>query len=155
MLNTIEGAVAFANQAHDGQVDKQGVPYILHPLRVGASLHAFGPEYVIAGLLHDVVEDTPVTLDDLHILGASDAVIAAVNAVTKTESERTVEAYMRSIARATQHPIGGWVKAADVADNMGRLDGITDDMTRKRLWRKYEHAYDALNEAGFSVEQFL
>lgn len=155
MLNTIEGAVAFANQAHDGQVDKQGVPYILHPLRVGASLHAFGPDYVIAGLLHDVVEDTPVTLDDLHILGASYAVVAAVNAVTKTESERTVEAYMRSIDRAVADPMGGWVKAADVADNVKRLDGITDEVTRRRLWNKYDAAMEKLGEAGFSVEQFL
>jgi len=153
MLNTIEGAVAFANQAHDGQVDKQGVPYILHPLRVGASLYKFGTDYVIAGILHDVVEDTLVTLEDLHILTASDAVVAAVGSVTKTESERTWEAYEKSLERAVADPIGGWVKAADVADNRGRLD--LDRMRPDDYWRlldKYGKARTFLQTRGFDPD---
>lgn len=144
MLYTIEGATEFAIRAHDGQVDKQGLPYILHPLRVGASLWRFGSEYVIAGLLHDVVEDTHHTLDDLRALGASESVIAAVDAVTKTESERTVEAYERSIRKAMEDPIGLWVKAADVSDNASRVDDIRDPELRHRLRVKYAMASKVL-----------
>lgn len=155
MLDTIEGAVAYANRAHDGQVDKAGTPYILHPLRVGASLHDFGPDYVIAGLLHDVIEDTPVTLEDLTELGASETVVSAVASVTKTESERTWEAYEKSLTRATLDPIGGWVKAADIADNWKRLD--QDRLGPDTYWRllsKYEKARKFMQARGFDPDRF-
>lgn len=155
MLQTIEGAVAYANKAHDGQVDKQGVPYILHPLRVGASLYDQGQDYVIAGILHDVVEDTPATLDDLAALGASEAVLSAVASVTKTESERTWEAYEKSLSRATLDPVGGWVKAADIADNWKRLD--QDRLGPETYWRllsKYEKAIRYMQARGFNPDRF-
>lgn len=155
MLQTIEGAVAYANKAHDGQVDKQGVPYILHPLRVGASLYGHGQDYVIAGILHDVVEDTPATLDDLAALGASDEVVSAVASVTKQESERTWEAYEKSLARATSDPIGGVVKAADIADNWKRLnlEGLGEE-SYWRLLSKYERAIRYMQARGFDPLRF-
>jgi (p)ppGpp synthase/HD superfamily hydrolase len=127
----------------------------LHPLRVGASLHDFGQDYVIAGLLHDVVEDTPATLEDLAALGASDAVVNAVSSVTKTESERTWEAYKKTLSRASQDPVGGWVKAADIADNWKRLDErrLGSD-TYARLLSKYEKARVYMRERGFNPDLF-
>lgn len=154
-LDTVEGAILFATQAHDGQLDKAGAPYILHPLRVGASLHDYGTVYVIAGILHDVIEDTPHTLDDLTELGADPVVVAAVASVTKDESERGWDAYKRSLQKAIQHPVGGWVKAADVADNWSRLDHETlGSQTYRRLFDKYLKARVFLAEAGFHTSLF-
>lgn len=150
MLETIEGAVAVALKAHDGQVDKKGVPYILHPLRVGASLHEFGDEYVIAGMLHDVVEDTPMTIADLEALGASASVVTALALLTKTDEH---EPYLKYVERAATHDIAGWVKTADIVDNMSRLDGLDLD-TAYRLESKYRAALDLLAAEGFDARQF-
>lgn len=141
-MDPIDIAIGLARAAHRGQVDKQGMPYVLHPLRVGASLAAFGPDAVCAGILHDVVEDTPVTLDDLRDFGFSERVISAVDAVTKTTSERDLEAYRASILRAMADPVGLWVKAADVLDNAGRIYGLSDGSTKARLMLKYGMAAD-------------
>lgn len=144
-LGTIEGAIRIATKAHKGQIDKQGIPYILHPLRVGASLWRFGPEFVIAGILHDVIEDTVLTFDDLKRLGASDRVIAAVASVTKG-SEAALGGYEQSIRKAMEDPIGLWVKAADVADNASRLEDVSDPVLRARLAGKYGMACRVLGE---------
>lgn len=155
-LRTIEGAIRIASKAHNGQIDKQGVPYILHPLRVGSSLWRFGPEFVIAGILHDVVEDTVLTFDDLKRLGASDRVIAAVASVTKG-SEAASGGYEQSIRKAMEDPIGLWVKAADVADNASRLEGVSDAALRVRLTEKYAAASRVLGERipGFAPGMVL
>lgn len=155
-LSTVEGAILFALGAHAGQVDKAGLPYILHPLRVGASLHAFGPGAVIAGILHDVVEDTEYTLDDLADAGASEDVVAAVDAVTKTTSERSLEGYRLAIERAMEDPLGVYVKAADVVDNASRLWSLPDVATVARLERKYAMAEEMLRQVipGFTRYQW-
>jgi len=139
-LSTVEGALQLVIEAHAGQVDKQGHPYILHLVRVGASLWRFGDDAVIAGLLHDVVEDSAVTLQDLANYGASPAVVSAVASVTKHTSEANWEDYEVSIRKALADPVGKWVKAANVADNAGRLDGIPWGPLHKRLESKYEKA---------------
>lgn len=139
-LSSIEGTIRFAEWAHRGQVDKAGYPYILHPLRVGASLWRFSPDHVIAGILHDVIEDTRYDARDLRLFGASAAVVSAVEAVTKTESESRWEAYEVSIRRALADPVGAWVKAADIEDNANRLSGVPDLHTRDRLAEKYRRA---------------
>ena len=59
-MATLERAIAIAAMAHEGQVDKAGMPYILHPLRMMLSVDT--PEACMAAVLHDVVEDTAVTL---------------------------------------------------------------------------------------------
>ena len=144
--DTPDEALIFAIEAHAGQVDKLGQPYFLHVARVGASLWRFGPEYVIAGFLHDVVEDTPYSLEYLRQIGASDAVLSAVESVTKTESEASLEAYEASIRRAMGDPIGRWVKAADVSDNASRVDDIPWGPLQVRLRDKYEMAERVIGE---------
>lgn len=151
-LDTIEGAILFATQAHDGQVDQQGMPYILHPLRVGGRLHDFGDNYVIAGILHDIVEDTHHTLDDLRTLGAHPDVLTAVELVTRTDRH---EPYVDHIMRVSKNAIAGFVKTSDVADNYTRLDGIRDEETRERLTIKYELALALLAQQGYDVRRFL
>lgn len=154
-LASIEGAIRFAVDAHDGQLDKAGMPYILHPLRVGAALHEFPEPYVIAGILHDVLEDTDYTAADLIAYGASVDVVEAVLAVTKSRTEVAWDAYRVALDRATADPIGGWVKASDVADNYARLGSVADPLERTRLTVKYEQAIPYLAERGFDPARFL
>ena len=111
-MSTIEQAIQLAARAHAGQVDKAGQPYILHPLRVMLRLN--GTEERIAAVLHDVVEDTEVTLEDLRTTGFSDAVVTAVEALTKRPGESRLDA----AARAAENKIARAVKLADNAENM-------------------------------------
>jgi hypothetical protein len=139
-LDTPEGCLQFAAFAHEGQVDKQGAPYIAHVARVGSALWRFGPEFMCAGYLHDVVEDTDWPLNNLDFLGAAPEVLSAVEAVTRKPSEKGLDGYRAAIERAMGDPIGKWVKAADVSDNASRLDGVVFGPVRRKLQRKYEMA---------------
>ena len=120
--STLEHAVAIATQAHAGQVDKAGEPYIEHPLRVMRAM-VTESERIVA-VLHDVVEDTTVTLEQLRDEGFSEDVLAAVDALTK----RPGESRMQAAARAKLNPIARRVKLADNADNqdMTRIANPTD-----------------------------
>jgi (p)ppGpp synthase/HD superfamily hydrolase len=111
-MATVERAIAIAAAAHAGQRDKAGQPYILHPLRV--MLASQTDEERIAAVLHDVVEDTAVTLLDLQAEGFAPAVVAAVEALTKRDGEGRLEAARRAAA----NPIALRVKLADNAENM-------------------------------------
>jgi len=112
---TIEKALQIAAQAHEGQKDKEGLPYILHPIRVMSRVE--GEEAQIVAVLHDVVEDTQVTLDDLHRAGFTEAVLAAVQCVT----HRKDEPYADYVVGCKKNPIARQVKLGDLADNC-RLD---------------------------------
>lgn len=124
--------------AHDGQVDKAGRPYYLHPERVAALCS--NPEEKIVALLHDTIEDTDVTADYLLSRGFSHEIVDAVLAVTKREGET----YEDFVARAKDNPIGRQVKIHDIEDNMDltRLHTLSDEMV-ERL-RKYLKAYHFL-----------
>jgi hypothetical protein len=138
---TLERAIALATEAHAGQTDKAGAAYILHPLRV--MLAQESDEARIVGVLHDVVEDTPVTLDHLTAMGASDAVLQGLEAVTR----RRDESYEAFVARAGADPLGRPVKTADLRDNMDltRIAAPTE-RDHARLDR-YRAALAALGEA--------
>ncbi|MCL2470372.1 MAG: HD domain-containing protein [Propionibacteriaceae bacterium] len=131
-----ELARSLASAAHGLQKDKAGLAYIDHPRRVAERLAGQGeaPEVVAAGWLHDVLEDTTVTAEDLASAGIPDHVVAAVEALTKRAGE-SLEAYT---ARVKASPIGVVVKRADIADNTdpARL-AILDAATRNRLIAKY------------------
>jgi (p)ppGpp synthase/HD superfamily hydrolase len=111
-MSTLERAIAIAADAHAGQLDKAGQPYILHPLRV--MLRVSNEEERIAAVLHDVVEDTNVTLEQLAKEGFSGPVMAAVEALTKLPGESRTEA----AARAKRDVIARAVKLADNSENM-------------------------------------
>lgn len=124
-------ALRIAIQAHKGQTDKSGREYVMHPIRVAE--RCANPKAKIAALLHDTIEDTYVTVDDLRKEGFPQEIIDAVLSVTKREGED----YDDFIRRAATNEIGKEVKIADLEDNMDirRLKEISDDDV-KRL-RKY------------------
>lgn len=133
--------LAFAMQKHDGQVDKSGKPYILHPIEVALSLYKESDK--IVALLHDILEDTDATVEDLKKLGLHDYEIDAVQLLTKPKKED----YIHYVKRVAENPIARRVKMADLRHNMdlSRLSEITEkDIKRKE---KYEHAYQILHDA--------
>ncbi|SHV28159.1 HD domain-containing protein [Mycobacteroides abscessus] len=126
-----------AEQAHTGQTDKAGEPYIGHVIRVAASVVPQEPIYIAAALLHDVVEDSEVTLDDLAVQGFPIAVVTAVGLLTRQKNVPSEE-YYRLIRN---DPIALAVKLSDIADNTDpdRLARL-DTLTRERLVTKYRNA---------------
>ena len=138
-MPTLEGAIALAADAHRGQRDKSGQPYILHPIRV--MLRCQTDEQRIAAVLHDVVEDTGRTFDDLRQLGYPEEIIAALDCLTKREGEP----YEAFVERAASDPIARVVKIADIEDNMDlrRLPGISEKDVERiaryvRGWRRLQ-----------------
>lgn len=112
MKNLLEVAIKVAVNAHSGQVDKGGQPYILHPLRVMMSL--IDEKDKIIGVLHDTVEDTDVTYDYLKEVGFDDEIIEGIKSVTRNKGET----YNQFIDRVSLNPRGKRVKLADIEDNM-------------------------------------
>lgn len=107
----IEKAYQIARAAHKGQVDKGGNDYIKHPIAV-ASLVKTEDEKIVA-LLHDVVEDTPVSLQNLREKGFAESIIEAVDCITKRNGE-TLESYLN---RVKSNRISTVVKIADLTHN--------------------------------------
>ena len=133
-------AEIIARKAHAGQVDKAGEEYFNHPKRVADNFYE--DDKVIVALLHDVIEDTDITLDYLKKEGFSDAVLAALDAITKREGE----SYDQFIQRVKDNPIALKVKMADLRDNMNTLR--LPVLTEKDLQRiaKYHKAYKYLEQ---------
>ena len=110
-MNKLSDAIAIAAEAHEGQVDKAGMPYVLHPLRVMLKMST-DDERIVA-VLHDVVEDCDVwTFDRLKAFFGPE-IIVALDSVTKRDGED----YMAFVMRAAANPIGRKVKLADIEDN--------------------------------------
>lgn len=141
----IAKALALANKAHKGQTDKVGADYILHPVMVAMTVAANqGDENAItAALLHDVVEDTDYTLDDLRALGFEPEVIKALSLLTHDKSVDYMD-YVRAIK---PNKIARMVKTADLLHNSdaSRLpNGIVSPEMRQRF-DKYAAALKLLN----------
>ena len=136
----LERAIEIAVEAHKGQVDKGGSPYILHPLRVMMSVD-LELEKIVA-VLHDVVEDSNWTFEDLLAEGFSIEVIEALQSVTKESPD---EDYDLFIQRAIHNPIGRKVKLADLRDNLD-VTRITE-LAEKDIQRinKYKKALKILS----------
>ena len=141
-MPTLEDAIALAVKTHRGQRDKYGRPYILHPLRVMFRLTTDLEQMV--GVLHDVVEDSDLTLDDLRQMGYSEDVLAALDGVTRREGET----YDEFVARSQAQPVARHVKLADLEDNMDlrRLPAEFTDQDVARL-RHYRRAWEQLTTA--------
>ncbi|WP_018683160.1 HD domain-containing protein [Actinokineospora enzanensis] len=132
---TLDDAIRIAHDAHEGQLDKSGGPYIQHPLRVMAAVS--GEHEKMIAILHDVLEDTPVTADDLRAAGCPSDVVTAVIAISKRPGE-SQEDYLTRVAA---NPLALAVKHADIADNSSPARLATlDAPTRERLSAKYVHA---------------
>ena len=138
MLNK---AIEIANRAHMGQVDKAGAPYILHPLRV--MMTRDNEIERICAVLHDVIEDSDVTFDNLRREGFSEEIIEVLNCVTK----RAGESYDDFINRILGNEIACRVKLADLCDNMNisRIKNPTEQ-DEERI-KKYRDAADKIADA--------
>jgi len=137
----LDAAVALATRAHAGQVDKSGADYIGHPLRVMARVD--GELARMAAVLHDVLEDTPVTAADLRAAGCPEQVVEAVEALTKRAGEPLEE----SMRRVAVVPLALVVKRADLDDNSdeARLALLAAE-TAERLRAKYARSRALLDE---------
>lgn len=134
----LELAIELAVNAHKGQVDKGGNPYILHPLSVMNRVDNM--EEKIVAVLHDIVEDTSVTLKDLTTNGLDKVIIEAIDCLTR----RKGETYMTYIDRAKKNELAKAVKLADLEENMdlARIKHPTEqDYSRLK---RYEKSYKRL-----------
>ena len=131
----LDGAINLARSAHAGQRDKLGVAYICHPLAVMRRVTTNDEKIVAA--LHDVVEDTPVTLAYLRSLGFEEHIVEAVDAITKRQGEALDE----SMARVLANPLALIVKRADISHNADPTrTARLSETARQRLIGKYEQS---------------
>jgi len=137
-MATLAKAIMLAAKYHEGQEDKGGNPYVFHPIRL--MLKAVTEEEQIVAVLHDTIEDTDLTLDDLRNEGFSERIVEAVD----TLSKRKKEPYEDFIVRIKQNPLARRVKVYDLQDNMN-LSRIKkpSEKDKKRL-EKYSKALDVL-----------
>lgn len=115
----LDFTLSFIKIAHEGQVDKAGIPFYTHPVRVMDKLPKDATEAEKhAALLHDVVEDTEITLDDLSLLGYSDEITTIVGLVTRDKTDgKTYQEWIESIV-ASGNKSAIRIKIADNTDNM-------------------------------------
>jgi (p)ppGpp synthase/HD superfamily hydrolase len=136
MVLTVQDCRELARRAHAGQVDKQGRDYFTAHLEpIARLLVEHGDQAVMAGLLHDILEDTEMTAAGLLDLGVAPAVVRAVESVSK----RPDESYEQLIERAAADPLGRLVKLADNSHNLAGNAELaeSDPETAERLRAKY------------------
>ena len=148
---TLEDAIILAAQAHRGQIypSVNSEPFILHPLRVMTRVQSKLAQVV--AVLHDVIEDTNYTLDDLRRQGYADAVVEAVDCLTHKAGE-TYEAY---IERVATNPIARQVKLADLEDNLAnnlRLEMTNETLQRIARYRAAQQRLVAIDQPNYSKE---
>jgi (p)ppGpp synthase/HD superfamily hydrolase len=130
-------ALVLATNAHSGQFDKGGSPYILHPLKVLYYIKSDDEELQCIAILHDVIEDTNTKYSDLYAAGFSERIVTGVRALTKQPGQ-TLDEYKEVIFANNDAML---VKLADLRHNsdIRRLKGITEkDIIRLS---KYHHFY--------------
>ena len=135
-------AMEIAYRAHHGQLDKSGVPYIFHPIHLAESMD--DEISCCVALLHDTVEDTDVTLEQLRAI-FPDEVTDAVALMTHDKNTDYFD-YVRSIK---ENPVARKVKLADLAHNSDQSRCTGTDLTEEKMsrWRaKYEMATKILTE---------
>lgn len=138
-ISYLEKAICLAVEKHKGQTDKGGMPYILHPIYVMSKMETETEKTV--AILHDVVEDTDTTFEDLRNIGFSEEIVNVLDCLTRRESED----YFDYIDRIKANNLAIKVKLADLEHNMDfrRIKDITDEDIIKRT-RKYKQAWDEL-----------
>lgn len=133
-------AMKLCFHAHKDQTDKSGIPYVFHPIHLAEQMT--DEDTTVVALLHDVVEDTDYTIDDLAAMGFNHRVIAAIQLMTHAEGVP----YMDYVAKIKDNPIAKAVKLADLAHNsdITRMD-VVDEKAKARV-EKYAKAIQFLNE---------
>lgn len=133
-------ALKLCFEAHKNQVDKSGLPYVFHPFHLAEQM--CDEDTTVVALLHDVIEDTDYTIDDLTQMGFNKAITDAL--VLLTHDDDTP--YMDYVAKIKQNPIAKAVKLADLAHNsdITRLDTVDHKALLRK--EKYKKAIALLNE---------
>jgi (p)ppGpp synthase/HD superfamily hydrolase len=136
-VNLLEKSIDFALKVHAGQEDRYGRPYILHPLTVMLQMDT--AEEMMAAVLHDAIEDSDTSLEELRRLGLPDEVVRAVSLLTHNKDRNSYDEYVRQLK---PNPIARKVKLADLAHNMDirRMDEVTEKDTARldRYRRSWE-----------------
>ena len=130
--------------AHNGQVDKTGLPYIYHPIAVASQMDTEN-EFCTA-ILHDVVEDSDKTLDDLRAAGFPESIVEAVGLVTDDNSIKSDEGYVAYLMKIKQNPLATKVKLADLKHNTDRSRVEENQVDEPMLirWERYQNAIKLL-----------
>ncbi len=144
-MTQLESAIRIALDAHAGITDRSGHPYILHPLTLMLQMET--EEQMITAVLHDVVEDSDVTLDDLARAGFSLSVLQALELLTHDKDVL----YLDYVAAVAANPLARAVKLADLRHNMDvrRLPPELSERDLERL-AKYRLAWELLSESDES-----
>ena len=135
-------ALCIAYKAHEGQVDKTGVPYIFHPFHLAESMT--DENSTIVALLHDVMEDTDWTIDDLEKEGFNEDILTALKLMTHNPAEP----YMDYISRLSTCPVARQVKLADLYHNSDRTRVENPDEKMLKRWEKYDRAIQLLKSVN-------
>jgi (p)ppGpp synthase/HD superfamily hydrolase len=138
-MSHLERAIRIAVEAHDGQKDKAGQPYILHPMRIMLRMQT--ETEMIVGILHDVVEDSnDWSIGRLEQEGFSDEILQAIDCLTRKEDE----SYENFIARLKGNRLARTVKVADLQDNtnISRIKSIREQDIERLV--KYHGALQLL-----------
>lgn len=135
----LELALSIATEAHNWQFDKAGVDYIEHPIYVASQVDT--EEEKAVALLHDVIEDSPFTAEELLLAGLPETVVAAVQILSKKKGQD----YQTYLENVKSNPLARVVKLADLKHNsdLSRLRSVTDN-DLERL-EKYKRAIDYLS----------
>lgn len=140
--NLYKKAVIIAQEAHKGQLDKGGNPYIQHPLYVASQVDTM--ELKIVAVLHDTLEDSDMTANDLKKEGFPERIVDAIVMLTHEDGDE--EAYLDYIRRVATNTMAAAVKKADLMHNMdmSRIQKPTEKDLKRRA--KYEKAFGLLEE---------
>lgn len=141
-------ALGFSYQAHHGQLDYNGVPYIFHPIHLAEQMD--DEISCCAALLHDVVEDTSVTLEELSQEFPPEVVEVVALLTHEDSTESHSQDYYAYLLPIKAHPIARKVKLADIAHNSDQTRCIGSDLTEEQLnyWKeKYAKAKAILTES--------
>ena len=135
-------ALKLCFEAHKDQIDKSGMPYVFHPFHLAEQMA--DENTTIVALLHDVIEDTEYTLDDLRKFGFAEDVLSAISLMTHADDVP----YMEYVVKIKTNPIAKAVKLADLKHNsdMSRLDRITQ--TDEERAKKYKQAIELLENSN-------
>ena len=147
-----EKALAFATEKHEGQTRIGGDPYITHPIAVAEIIKqkGYGIEYQIAGLFHDLLEDTDTTEEDILKLGNPD-ILFAVKLLTKEEGYVMKE----YIARIKENDIAFAVKGADRLHNLRCALVASDKFKREYIWESIDWYLDFMPEIPAAVRNLI
>lgn len=140
-------ALCYAYHAHHGQLDYNGIPFIFHPLHLAEQMD--DEISCCAALLHDIVEDTSITLEDLRKEFPQEVVEIVALLTHRDDAEHNHTNYWEYIHKLKNHPLAKKIKLADIAHNSDQTRCVGSGLSEEKLayWKqKYQKALEILSE---------